>query len=53
MKTIGILIIVGVLLWLFVVTLPYIWWIWLILIGFLFLTLAKEAKDKKVENKEK
>lgn len=50
MKTLGIIIIVGVLLWLFAVTLPYIWWVWLILIGLLFLILAK---DKKVENKEK
>lgn len=43
MRVIGGLLIVGVLLWLFSVTLPFIWWIWLLIIGYLLLTYKKDA----------
>lgn len=33
MKIIGILIVVGVLIWLFIMTLSYVWWIWALFIG--------------------
>lgn len=50
MKKIGILIIIFVIGWIFIVTLPYIWWLWLLLLGLFFINLANDKKEKKIEN---
>lgn len=48
----GWILMIGVMLWLFVVTLPYIWWIWLFIIGAFLVTMFGENK-KSIKIKEK
>lgn len=50
MKIIGILLIGGVVLWLFIITLPFVWWLWILIVGFVLLVLANDKKEKKIEN---
>lgn len=49
MKILGMLLIVGVTLYLFVISFSYLWWFWMLLLGFFLLVLSKE-KNKEKEN---
>jgi hypothetical protein len=40
MQLIGLLLIVGILGWLFIVTLPYLWWLYLLAIGVVMLRVG-------------
>lgn len=44
MQIIGGLIVFGILLWLFFVTLPFLWWFWLLLFGFLLISIGSNEK---------
>ena len=47
MKIIGYLLIAGASIWLFLVTLPFLWWLWIIFIGMALVTIGKSnEKDK-------
>lgn len=38
---VGILIVIGVLLFLFFVTLPFLWWLWLLIIGIAIIAIGR------------
>jgi hypothetical protein len=46
LSVLGGLIIVGVVIWLFIATLPFIWWIWLILTGFILMSIGLNQAKK-------
>ena len=46
MQVIGILIVIGVLFYIFVATLPYLWWLWLILLGIGLYGIGSLRKEK-------
>lgn len=51
MQIIGYLIIVAIFLWLFVVTLPFLWWLWVLGVGSLLVVLGQWKKEDKERTK--